>query len=236
MAPERTAPRSVIRNALGIGVATGAYALSFGALSVAAGLNVAETCALSLLMFTGASQFALIGVVGSGGNPFAGAAGALLLGVRNGLYGLRLSPLLDVRGVRRLGTAQLVIDESTAMAIAQPNGPLGRVAFYSTGLAIYVLWNLGTLVGALAGRAISNPADFGLDAAAPAAFLALLAPRMEGREQWVVALVAGAVALASVPFVPAGVPVLLAAVVGFAFGLWPGASSLPVEPSTREPA
>ncbi len=160
----------MIRNALGIGVATGAYALSFGALSVAAGLNVPETCALSLLMFTGASQFALIGVVGSGGSPFAGAASALLLGVRNGLYGLRLSPLLGVRGARRLGAAQLVIDESTAMAIAQPSEPLARVAFYATGLSIYVLWNLGTLADALAGRAISNPADFGLDAAVPAAF------------------------------------------------------------------
>jgi predicted branched-subunit amino acid permease len=147
-----------------------------------------------------------------------------------------MSPLLGVRGVRRLGAAQLVIDESTAMAIAQPSEPLGRVAFYATGISIYVLWNLGTLGGALAGRAISNPADFGLDAAVPAAFLALLAPRMEGREQWVVAFVAGAVALASVPFVPAGVPVLLAAVVGVAFGLRPGASPVAVEPSTREPA
>ena len=233
---DRAARSSVIRNALGIGVATGAYALSFGALSVAAGLNVPETCALSLLMFTGASQFALIGVVGSGGSALAGAASSLLLGIRNGLYGLRLSPLLGVRGGRRIGAAQHVIDESTAMAIAQPTQELGRVAFYATGLAIYVLWNLGTLVGALAGRAISNPADFGLDAAAPAAFLALLAPRMEGREQWMVAVVAGAVALASVPFVPAGVPVLLAALVGIAFGLRPGAEPVPVEPSTREPA
>jgi predicted branched-subunit amino acid permease len=226
----------VIRNALGIGVATGAYALSFGALSVAAGLDVLQTCALSVLMFTGASQFALIGVVGAGGNPFAGAATAILLGLRNGLYGLRMSPLLRARGVRRFGAAQLVIDESTAMAIAQPAEPLGRLAFYSTGLAIYVLWNLGTLVGALAGQAISNPADLGLDAAVPAAFLALLAPRMEGREQWVVAIAASAVALASVPFVPQGVPVLLAAAVGVAFGLRPGGGTVTAEPSLREPA
>ena len=122
------------------------------------------------------------------------------------------------------------------MAIAQPAEPLGRLAFYSTGLAIYVLWNLGTLVGALAGQAISNPADLGLDAAVPAAFLALLAPRMEGREQWVVAIAASAVALASVPFVPQGVPVLLAAAVGVAFGLRPGGEDVPAEPSLREPA
>jgi predicted branched-subunit amino acid permease len=233
---DRVARRSVIRNAVGIGVATGAYALSFGALSVAAGLDVSQTSALSLLMFTGASQFALIGVVGAGGNPFAGATTAILLGLRNGLYGLRMSAVLRAQGLRRLGAAQLVIDESTAMAIAQPSEPLGRRAFYSTGLAIYVLWNLGTLVGALAGQAISNPADLGLDAAVPAAFLALLAPRMEGHEQWVVAIAASAVALASVPFVPQGVPVLLAAAVGVAFGLRPGGEDVPAEPSLREPA
>src|SRR4051812_10161651 len=227
---------SVIRNAVGIGLATGAYALSFGALSVAAGFTVLQTCVLSLVMFTGASQFALIGVVGAGGNPFAGATSAILLGLRNGLYGLRLSPLLRPRGFRRLVAAELVIDESTAMAIAQPTGKLGRTAFWWTGLSVYVLWNLGTLVGALAGEAISNPADLGLDAAVPAAFLALLAPRLEGREQWTVALTAAAVALAAVPFVPQGVPVLLAAAVGCAFGLRPGGGEVTAEPSLEEPA
>jgi predicted branched-subunit amino acid permease len=233
---EPLARRSVTRNALGIGLASGAYALSFGALSVAAGISVLQTCVLSLVMFTGASQFALIGVVGAGGNPFSGAATAILLGLRNGLYGLRMSPILRVRGIRRFGAAQWVIDETTAMAITQPTEPLGRLAFYSTGLALYVLWNLGTLIGALAGQAISNPADLGLDAAVPAAFLALLAPRMEGREQWVVAITAAAVALVSVPFVPQGVPVLLAAAVGVAFGLWPGRGNVTAEPSLREPA
>jgi predicted branched-subunit amino acid permease len=226
----------VIRNAVGIGLATGAYALSFGALSVAAGLSVPQTCALSLLMFTGASQFALIGVVGSGGNPFAGATSALLLGLRNGLYGLRLSPLLRVGGARKVAAAQLVIDESTAMAISQPDEPLGRVAFWATGISIYVLWNLGTLIGALAGEAISDPGALGLDAAVPAAFLALLWPRLTGREERLVAVVAAVVALAAVPFVPAGVPVLLAAAVGAALGILRSPSPVDVEPSTEEPA
>ena len=236
MATERAARTSVIRNAVGIGLATGAYALSFGALSVAAGLSVLQTCTLSLLMFTGASQFALIGVVGSGGNPFAGAASALLLGLRNGLYGMRLAPLLGVRGPRKAAAAQLVIDESTAMAIGQPTPPLGRVAFWATGISIYVLWNLGTLIGALAGEAISDPSALGLDAAVPAAFLALLWPRLAGREERLVALAAAVVALAVVPFVPAGVPVLLAAAVGASAALLLPPAPVDVEPSTEEPA
>jgi predicted branched-subunit amino acid permease len=218
---ERAPRRSVIRNAVGIGIASGAYAVSFGALSVAAGLTVLQTCVLSLFMFTGASQFALIGVVGSGGNPFAGAASAALLGLRNGLYGLRLAPVLGVRGPRKVLAAHFLLDETTAMTIAQRNEPLARLAYWSTGVCLFVLWNLGTLMGTLAGQAISDPRDLGLDAAVPAAFLALVAPRMRGREPWVVALCAGAVAIAAVPFVPAGVPVLLAAGVGAAFGLRP---------------
>jgi predicted branched-subunit amino acid permease len=236
VATERAARTSVIRNAVGLGLATGAYALSFGALSVAAGLSVLQTCTLSLLMFTGASQFALIGVVGSGGNPFAGAASALLLGLRNGLYGMRLAPLLGVRGPRKAAAAQLVIDESTAMAIGQPTPPLGRVAFWATGISIYVLWNLGTLIGSLAGEAISDPSALGLDAAVPAAFLALLWPRLTGREERLVALAAAVVALAVVPMVPAGVPVLLAAAVGAAAALLLPPVPVDVEPSTEEPA
>ena len=211
---------AVIRDALGIGVATGAYALSFGTISVAAGLSVLQTCALSLLMFTGASQFALVGVIGSGGGPFAGAATAVLLGTRNGLYGLRLSPLLEVRGWRKAGASQFVIDETTAMAIGQRSGRAARLAFWTTGLSLFGLWNLGTLLGALGGRALSDPKALGLDAGAPAAFLALLAPRMRGaREPWVVALAAAAVVLAAVRFVPLGAPVLLAALVAVAIGV-----------------
>ena len=211
--------RRVVRNAVGIGIASGAYALSFGAISVSAGLSIGQTCVLSLLMFTGASQFAMVGVVGVGGSPFAGAATAVLLGLRNGLYGLRLSPLLGVRGLRKAAAAQFVIDETTAMAIAQDSDRASRLGFWCTGLVLFVLWNAGTLVGAVGAQALSDPRVLGLDAAAPAAFLALLAPRMRSREPWVVAATAGAVALASVPFVPTGVPVLLAAGVAVAFGV-----------------
>jgi predicted branched-subunit amino acid permease len=207
------------RTAVSIGVASGAYGLSLGALGVAAGFSVAQTCAMSLLVFTGGSQFALVGVIGGGGAVASGAASAILLGVRNGVYGVRLAPLLRLRGLRRFVGAQLVIDESTAVALSGETvgGGLGiragRLGFWATGLAVFVLWNLATLVGAVAGDAIGDPRTYGLDAAAPAAFLALLAPRLDSRPAWVIAIVSAAVAVAVVPFVPAGVPVLVAALV-----------------------
>ena len=213
--------RAIIRDALGIGVATGAYALSFGAISVTAGLSIVQTCALSLLMFTGASQFAFVGVIGAGGNPWAGFATAALLGSRNALYGLRLSSLLNVSGLKRFVTAQFVIDESTAMAIARETKPQARLGFWSTGLALFALWNLGTLVGAIATHALSDPRVLGFDAAPPAAFLALLAPNLRAREPLAVAFAAAVAALIFLPFVPAGVPLLLVAVLVLIYGLVP---------------
>jgi predicted branched-subunit amino acid permease len=203
--------KGVIRDALGIGIATGAYALSFGAISTAAGLSLLQTCALSLLMFTGASQFALVGVVGAGGSVWAGAATAALLGSRNALYGLRLSSFLDLRGWRRAAASHLVIDETTAMAIARDDRADSRLAFWATGLAVFTLWNIGTLIGALATHALPDPKMLGFDAAPPAAFLALLAPRLRAREPVAIALGAGLLALILVPFLPAGVPLLIIA-------------------------
>jgi predicted branched-subunit amino acid permease len=209
----------VIRDALGIGVATGAYALSFGAISTAAGLSLMQTCALSLLMFTGASQFALVGVVGSGGGVWAGAATAALLGSRNALYGVRLSPLLGGGWWKRALAAHFVIDETTAMAIAREEPRESRLAFWATGIAIFTLWNLGTLIGALATHALPDPKVLGFDAAPPAAFLALLAPRLRAREPMAIALGAGVVALACLPFLPAGVPLLVVALLVAVFGI-----------------
>jgi predicted branched-subunit amino acid permease len=209
----------LVRTALSIGVASGAYGISLGALGVAAGLSVTQTCAMSLLVFTGGSQFALVGVLGGGGAAASGAASAILLGVRNGVYGVRLAPLLRLRGLHRLVGAQLVIDESTAVALSGETAGeglgrrAGRLGFWATGLAVFVLWNLATLVGAVAGNAVGDPRTYGLDAAAPAAFLALLAPRLDNRPAWVIAVVAALVAIAVVPLVPAGVPVLVAALV-----------------------
>lgn len=210
--------RGVVRDALGIAIASGAYAISFGAISVAAGLSIAQTCFLSIVMFTGASQFALVGVIGAGGSVWAGAVTAALLGSRNALYGIRLAALLNPRSWRRLVAAQFVIDETTAMAIARDDPRLGRYAFYATGLALFVFWNTGTLIGALATQAISDPKVFGLDAAPPAAFLALLAPRLRQREPLAIAIAAAVVAIAVLPFVPAGVPLLIVALMVAVYG------------------
>jgi predicted branched-subunit amino acid permease len=210
----------VIRDALGIAIASGAYALSFGAIATTSGLSLLQTVSLSLLMFTGASQFALVGIIGSGGSVWAGAATAALLGTRNALYGVRLSSLLKVSGLRRFGAAQLVIDESTAMAIARDDENVGRFAFWATGLLLFAFWNLGTLIGALATHALPDPKVLGLDAAPPAAYLALLAPRLRAREPLAIALAAGLVALVCVPFVPAGVPLLIVAALIALYGLF----------------
>lgn len=210
---------AVIRAAIGVGVATGAYGLSFGAISVAAGLSTLQTCVLSLLLFSGGSQFALVGVLGGGGGAISAAATAILLGSRNAFYGLRLTTTLGVRGPRRVAAAQLVIDESTAVSTAQASPRAARVGFWATGIAVFVLWNLATLLGAVGAGVLSDPRVYGFDAAAPAAFVALIAPRMRTREPWVVALLAAAVALTAVPFVPVGVPVLFAAVVAIGFGM-----------------
>ncbi len=218
--PAQTAERRAIaRDGLAVGVATGLYAASFGAVSVAAGLSVLQTCVLSLVMFTGASQFAMVGVVAAGGPPLSGAVTALMLGTRNTLYGLKLAPLLQFRGWRRPLAAHLVIDESTAMSVNRDSTATARVGFLSTGLAVFTLWNLFTLGGAIAGDLIGDPRTYGLDAAVGAAFLALLWPRLADRRNRVVAACAATVALGLVPLTTAGVPVLAAGGVALLAGV-----------------
>lgn len=224
---ERPAPapaerRRIVWAALMVGVTTGAYGLSFGALATGAGLSLAQTAALSSLMFTGASQYAFVGAISAGAHPLAGALTATLLGARNALYGLRLSPLLAARGARRLAGAHLVLDESTAMAISRTDPAESRLAFWSTGLAVFALWNLATLAGALGARALPAPEVIGLDAAAPAAYLALVGPRRLSGRQIRVALISAAAALLAVPFMPNGTPVLVAAVVALGFSFFAG--------------
>jgi predicted branched-subunit amino acid permease len=214
-----TTDRSVVVDSLGVGLATGAYGVSFGALATASGLDVWQACALSLAVFTGASQFAFIGVVATGGNPLTGAFTAILLGSRNLFYGLSLAPLLQLRPGARLASAHLVIDESTAMAVLRPTTRQARVGFYWTGITIFLLWNLTTVVGAVAGTAIGDPRDYGLDAAVGAAFLGLLWPRLTSWSARLAALLAAAVALGLVPFTAAGVPIIVGGAVAVLVGL-----------------
>ena len=225
----------VLRQSLSVGVATGAYAISFGALSVAAGLSLWQTIALSALLFSGGSQFAVVGIVAAGGSGAAAVATSTLLGVRNGFYGLQMSRLLEVRGLRRVAAAQLTIDESTAVGLAQRERSAQRLGFWDTGLAVFVLWNLMTMLGAVVGNALGDPRRFGLDAAAPAAFCALLWPRLKSGDARAVAVASAVIALVVAPHAPAGIPVLVAAVAAIVAGLLPSRQSRePNDPATAE--
>jgi predicted branched-subunit amino acid permease len=235
-APDDGAPlpaarrREVVRQSLSVGAATGAYGISFGALSVASGLDIWQTQVLSLLLFTGGSQLALVGVLGAGGGAAAAVATSTLLGVRNGLYALQTSQFLGVRGIRRLAAAHLTLDESTAVAVAQPERPAQRLGFWLTGLAVFAGWNLMTLVGALVGNALGDPRQWGLDAAAAAAFAALLWPRLRSRDAAATAVLAVLVAVATGPYLPTGVPVILAALAAVVVGMrHPGRHEGPLE-------
>ncbi|MFC9702045.1 AzlC family ABC transporter permease [Streptomyces sp. NPDC055721] len=202
---------AVVRDALGVGIAVGLSGFAFGVTSAGAGLTLLQTCVLSLLVFTGASQFALVGALAAGGNPFTAAAGAFFLGTRNAFYGLRLSQLLALPKAVRPLAAHWVIDETTAVALAQPSRRTARLGFTLTGLTLYVLWNLTTFLGALGAEAIGDTAAWGLDAAGPAVFLALLAPMLKSATERATAGIAVLLGLGLLPVLPAGVPVLAAA-------------------------
>ncbi|MGX7678244.1 AzlC family ABC transporter permease [Jatrophihabitans sp. DSM 45814] len=203
--------KRVVRDSLSVGVAVGAYGVAFGAASVAAGFTPAQSAVSSLLTFTGGTQFAIAGVIAGGGTAAAALGSGYLLGARNTLYALRLDPLLGVRGWRRPLAALVTIDESTAMALGQSEPRLSRVAFWWTAASVYVFWNIATIVGAVGAQALGDPKRFGLDAAIPTAFLALLAPRL--RSGWLprrVAIGGAVIAAVLIPLTPPGVPVLAA--------------------------
>jgi 4-azaleucine resistance transporter AzlC len=203
-------PGSAITGAVGIGVAVGVYGISFGVLAVASGLSPAQACVMSMLVFTGASQFAFVGVLAGGGGAVAAMGPPVMLAVRNAAYGLSLTSILPARLRDRALAAHLVIDETTAMARAQSAPDAARRAFFATGVSVWVFWNAGTLAGALLGGGIGDPQTLGLDAMFPAAFLALLAPQLRRPGAPVAAVAGVAVALALVPFAPAGVPIIAA--------------------------
>ncbi|WP_026533263.1 AzlC family ABC transporter permease [Arthrobacter sp. H41] len=208
-----------VKVGLSIAVATGLYGLSFGALSVSAGLDLWQTMALSLLLFSGGSQFAFIGVIAGGGSGLSALSASALLGIRNGVYGMQLNLLLRPAGWRKLLAAQVTIDESVATATGQTDPVEQRRGFWAAGIGVFVLWNIFTGLGALLGAAIGDPAQWGLDGAAAAAFLGLLWPRIQGLEPAAIAVVCAVVTVLAVPFVPPGIPILIAAVVAAVLGL-----------------
>ena len=216
----RTPPRDTLHDALSVALTVGAYGVAFGAAGVAAGFSILQTCLFSLLTFTGASQFAAVGVMAAGGGAASAIAAATMLGTRNALYGLQMAPLIRAKGLRRVVAAHLTIDESTGVALAQtPRGMTSmRYGFWLTGAGVYLFWNLFTLLGALGAKSLGNPAAWGLDAAVPAAFLGLLWPRLTTTRLRVVAATSMVFALLVTPWLPAGVPIVASVLVAIVLG------------------
>jgi predicted branched-subunit amino acid permease len=212
--------RATATQSLSVSFTVGLYGTAFGAASIAAGFSIFQTCLLSLLTFSGASQFAIVGVMGAGGSALSGIATASLLGIRNGLYGLRMAPLLKVRGFKRVVAAQITIDESTGVAVGQEALGIDAVrhGFWLTGFGVYIFWNFFTLLGALGAQAMGNPSAWGLDAAVPAAFLGLVWPRLSGKFERALAASAILLSIALTPYLSAGLPIIATVALAVGFG------------------
>lgn len=212
--------RTTATQSLSVSFAVGLYGIAFGAAGIAAGFSILQTCLLSLLTFSGASQFAVVGVMGAGGSALSGIATASLLGIRNTLYGLRMAPILQVKGWKKVVAAQVTIDESTGVAIGQEDLGIDamRQGFWLTGFGVYILWNFFTLLGSLGAQAMGNPSAWGLDAAVPAAFLGLVWPRLLSKFEKTLAVSALVIAILVSPFIAAGLPIILTSLLAVAFG------------------
>lgn len=212
--------RTVLRDSLSVAIPVGGYGAAFGAAAVAGGFSVLQACALSLLLFSGASQFAVVGVMAGGGSAISAITTGALLGIRNGLYGMRMAPILNLSGIRKLIGAQITIDESTGVAISQESRGEGamRYGFFATGVGVFLFWNLFTLIGALGANSIGDPSSWGLDAAVPAAFLGLVWPRLVDKKARMAALLSLTLALALTPILGAGLPIIATVLIALVLG------------------
>lgn len=209
---------AVERTSVSVAFTVGLYGAAFGAAAVTAGFTVLQSCLLSLLLFSGASQFAVVGIMGAGGSPISAIATATLLGFRNALYGLQMAPILKVTGLKRIIAAQITIDESTAVSTLQINDSDKKRGFYLTGFGVYIFWNLFTFLGAIGASAIGDPSVWGLDAAVPAAFCGLVWPRLKDKKHFVISACAIILALSLTPITPAGIPIITTVLLAVGFG------------------
>ena len=209
---------AVARTSLSVAFTVGLYGAAFGAAGVTAGFTILQTCLLSILLFSGASQFAVVGIMGAGGSAISAIATATLLGFRNALYGLQMAPILKVTGLKRILSAQITIDESTAVSTLQENDVDRKRGFYLTGIGVYLFWNLFTYLGALGASAIGDPAVWGLDAAVPAAFCGLVWPRLKNKKQFLISALAIVLALSLTPMTAAGIPIITTVLLAVIFG------------------
>lgn len=211
----RTIDRRLLRDVAAICVAVGFVAVSYGAIAVGYGIPAWAVIAMSVFVFAGGAQFMAAGMLAAG-NPVAAVLGGLLLNSRHFPFGLAVGDILGGARWRRVLGSHVMVDEAVAFAMAQ--GPAGatndgqrrRHAYWLTGVGIFLLWNIGTVLGVLLGGAVGDPAVLGLDAAFPAGLIALILPSLRAADARRVALVGAAVAVAVTPWLPAGLPVLCA--------------------------
>ena len=206
----RTLDRGLARDIGLVCLADCLVGVSYGAIAVSSGFPLWLPMLMSLLVFAGASQFMFIGIVAAGGNPFAAVLAGLLANARHLPFGFAIGDVLGKRWPGRLAGSHLMIDESVAFALAQREAHRRRAAYWACGIGLFACWNLGVVAGAFAGTAISDTAVFGLDAAFPAVLLALVLPSLRDRAARLPVLIGVVIALAATPFLPAGLPVLLA--------------------------
>ncbi|WP_394617491.1 AzlC family ABC transporter permease [Lentzea sp. JNUCC 0626] len=206
----RTLDAALLRDVAAVALGAAVTGASFGAISVGTGMPWWMPVLMSLLIFAGGSQFMAVGIVAAGGSPAAAVVAGLVLNARHLPFGLAVGDVLGKSPLARVVGSHLLIDESTAFAMAQKDPTRARAAYWACGVALFFSWNTGVLLGALAGQAIGDPMTFGLDAAFPAAMLALTLPALKDAATRNAALTGAAIALIATPFLPAGVPVLLA--------------------------
>jgi 4-azaleucine resistance transporter AzlC len=207
----RTLDRGALRDIALACLAVWVIGLSYGAIAVASGFPVWFPAAQSALVLAGASEFLFIGIVAAGGNPLAAALAGLLVNARHLPYGLALPDVIGRgRGWRRLLGSHVMNDESVVFSLAQEDLPRKRAAYWACGLGVLICWPGGAALGALAGSFLRDTSAFGLDATFPAVILALIVPALRDRVTALAAMVGAVIALATTPFLPAGLPVLLA--------------------------
>lgn len=201
--------RRLRRQAASITAAVAPFGIVFGASAAAAGLRLLEAMGYSVFVFAGSAQFAAVEILGDGGSVASAALAGLLLNVRSLAFGVIMAPALAGPLWKRALMSQLMIDEATAIGVVATTPRLRRYGYLAGGLGVFVVWNVTTLLGFVV---FSGAGDLitalGLDVAGPAAFLALLWPRLGSRRQLATAVAGAAVAVALVPFTPAGVPIL----------------------------